>query len=352
MAETKKSTQSKKEETTKKTAAKKTDTKATKPAAKTTKPAAKTTKPAAKAAKPAAKATTKTTAKAQPKTTAKAGSKATAAKTTKTTKATAKKTTKDTPVEKKKPVVKTTTTKGFEIKGSGDIDNLLDILSVNPVETPKVEEPKPATKKPAPKAKKEETKAAPKKAPAKAKEAKKVVEVKRPERKAKNFTKEEKVLYKRLDEAFTYVANLTMVIEERTMDTKQIPDLTLGELHVLEVVNRELTMPMTKVANELKITVGSLTTCVNRLVKKEYLFRERDENDHRIIKISTTPKAKKVLKVHEQFHTDILYGILDGVTIRDATKVLTQVARTLENYINPKEKNYEKPIDKKKTKNL
>ena len=345
MAETKKSTQSKKEETAKKTAAKKTDAKATKPAA-------KTTKPAAKAAKPAAKATTKTTAKAQPKTTTKAGSKATAAKTTKTTKTTAKKTTKDTPVEKKKPVVKTTTTKGFEIKGSGDIDNLLDILSVNPVETPKVEEPKPATKKPAPKAKKEETKAAPKKAPAKAKEAKKVVEVKRPERKAKNFTKEEKALYKRLDEAFTYVANLTMVIEERTMDTKQIPDLTLGELHVLEVVNRELTMPMTKVANELKITVGSLTTCVNRLVKKEYLFRERDENDHRIIKISTTPKAKKVLKVHEQFHTDILYGILDGVTIRDATKVLTQVARTLENYINPKEKNYEKPIDKKKTKNL
>ena len=37
---------------------------------------------------------------------------------------------------------------------------------------------------------------------------------------------------------------------------------------------------------------------INRLVKKEYLFRERDENDHRIIKISTTPKAKKALKVH------------------------------------------------------
>ena len=142
-----------------------------------------------------------------------------------------------------------------------------------------------------------------------------------------------------------------MVIEERTLDAKLINDLTLGELHVLEIVNKEATIPMTKVANQLKITVGSLTTCVNRLVKKEYLFRERDENDHRIIKVSTTQKAKKALKVHDLFHEQILLGVLDGVTIRDATKVMAQFARTLENYINPKEKNYDKPIETKKKKN-
>ena len=142
-----------------------------------------------------------------------------------------------------------------------------------------------------------------------------------------------------------------MVIEERTLDSNAINDLTLSELHVLEVVNKEASIPMTKVANQLKITVGSLTTCVNRLVKKEYLFRERDEVDHRIIKVSTTQKAKKALKVHDLFHEQILLGVLDGVTIRDATKVMAQCVRTLENYINPKEKNYENPIDTKKKKN-
>ena len=51
-------------------------------------------------------------------------------------------------------------------------------------------------------------------------------------------------------------------------------------------------------------------------------------------------KAKKVLKLHDKFHEDILLGVLDGVTIRDATKVMAQFNRVLENYINPKERTY------------
>ena len=42
--------------------------------------------------------------------------------------------------------------------------------------------------------------------------------------------------------------------------------------------------------------------------------------------------------MHDKFHEDILLGVLDGVTLRDATKVMAQFNRVLENYINPKEK--------------
>lgn len=339
MATTKKSTQEEtkakktttKKETTTKTAEKKT-TKAT--------TAKKTTEK-----KPAAKSAAKSTTKAATKTTAK---KATTTAKKATTKAAAKPEVKE---EKKKVTTKQVTTQGFSVnQNKNEVDDLLSILSVETDDTPK----------PAPKEKKTAEKPTAKTATKDKKDSKtqaatkkpKPAEIKRPERKEKKFTKEEKALYKRLEDAFSYVANLTMVMEERLLDKKAIPDLTLGEIHVLEVVDKEAVMPMTKIANELKITVGSLTTCVNRLVKKEYLFRERDAEDHRVMKISTTQKAKKVLKLHDRFHEDILYGILDGVTIRDATKVMTQVARTLENYYNPKEKNYEKPIDSKKKKNI
>lgn len=166
------------------------------------------------------------------------------------------------------------------------------------------------------------------------------VDAKKNEKKLKSMSKEEKQMYKKLWEHFNYVANLTMVIEERMMDTKVIPDLTIGELHVLETVDRNNGKPMSKIANALKVTVGSLTIGVNRLVAKEYLLRIRDENDHRIVNLSVTPKAKKVLKAHDKFHEDILLGVLDGVTIRDATKVMAQFNRVLENYINPKERTY------------
>lgn len=324
----------KKEETTKKTAASKTST--SKKVATTKKePAKKATTKATTTKKETAKKTTTKTATTKKASASKASTKKPA--TTKKAATTTKKTT-----ETKQPkIVKANT--GIKIEQKGNEGDLLGLLSATPISTPEpvVETTKPKTTKKT----STTTKKTAEKQPTKTTTPTRVIH------KPKTFTKEEKVLYKRLEEAFNYVANLTMVIEERTLDAKLINDLTLGELHVLEIVNKEATIPMTKVANQLKITVGSLTTCVNRLVKKEYLFRERDENDHRIIKVSTTQKAKKALKVHDLFHEQILLGVLDGVTIRDATKVMAQFARTLENYINPKEKNYDKPIETKKKKN-
>ena len=171
---------------------------------------------------------------------------------------------------------------------------------------------------------------------------KKMPDVKRPQPKPRNFTKDEKVALKKLEEAFTYVANMTTVIEEKTMDYKQIPDLTISELHVVEMVNKNNNKPMTIIANKLNVTVGSLITCVNRLIQKDYLVRTRDEMDHRVILLSVTPKAKKVLKVHDKFHNDILLLALEGTPLSYAVKVMSQFAATLENYMNPKEEKEKK----------
>lgn len=332
------------EEKTKKTTAKKpTTTKTTTKKTETKKPATKKTETKTTTKKTTAK---KTDAKT---TTKKATTKKTETKTTK------KPTTKKSVVEPKKTKVVKTSEAGIKVvqkDNEGDLLGLLGAVPSTPTPVEEQVEEKTTPKKPTSKTTTKPTTTKPTTKKTEPKTKKPATTPTRPVHKARTFTKDEKVLYKRLEEAFNYVANLTMVIEERTLDEKLITDLTLGELHVLEVVNKEASIPMTKVANQLKITVGSLTTCVNRLVKKEYLYRERDENDHRIIKVSTTQKAKKALKVHDVFHEQILLGVLDGVTIRDATKVMAQFARTLENYINPKEKNYEKPIDTKKKKNI
>ncbi len=163
-----------------------------------------------------------------------------------------------------------------------------------------------------------------------------VVIVRPTPKKAKNFTKEEKVLYKKLQEAFNYVANFTNIIEERTMDIKQIPDLTVGELHVIEMVDQNNNKPMTLIAKKMKVTVGSLTISINRLVQKGYLLRTRHEMDHRIILVSITQKGKKVLKVHDQFHDVILGLVLDSLTLKQTLTVMNQFAMVLENYYDPK----------------
>ena len=141
-----------------------------------------------------------------------------------------------------------------------------------------------------------------------------------------------------------FIAN--NVVEERTMDTKQIPDLTVGELHVIEMVDQNNNKPMTIIANKLNVTVGSLITCVNRLIQKDYLVRTRDEMDHRVILLSVTPKAKKVIKVHDKFHNDILMLALENVALSHAAKVFGQFAETLDNYMNPKTPKEKAPKEK------
>lgn len=165
-------------------------------------------------------------------------------------------------------------------------------------------------------------------------------------KKTKELSKEDKVLYKQLAEAFEFVANMTNVIEDRTMDRKQIPDLALGELHVIETVNKNNNKPMTLIARKEHVTVGALTTCVNRLVQKGYLLRTRDEMDHRVILLSITQKGKKVLKAHDKFHEDILGLTLEGINLAQATKVMTQFARILEVYYDPSLLNEKEPAKK------
>lgn len=317
----------------------------------------------------------KTTKKADSKATTKSSTKKTATKTTtkkatttkaatkkttpkkETTKTTVKKTeTKVTPVKKVaqpktakvEPVVQTKQEENVKISYETDFyGNQVEVKTpITPVDTK--EEPKKRGRKPSdnplPKvSSKDLTIEPPKREPkVENKKAEKVVP-KEPEvivrptpKKVKVFNKEEKVLYKKLQEAFNYVANLTNVVEERTMDTKQIPDLTVGELHVIEMVDQNNNKPMTLIAKKLKVTVGSLTICINRLVQKGYLIRTRHEMDHRIILVSITQKGKKVLKAHDTFHENILGLVLEGVTLQQAMKVMTQFSLVLENYYDPK----------------
>lgn len=165
-------------------------------------------------------------------------------------------------------------------------------------------------------------------------------------KKQKELSKEDKVLYKQLCEAFDFVVNMGNVIEDRTMDRKLIPDLALGELHVIETVNKNNNKPMTLIARKEHVTVGALTTCVNRLVQKGYLLRTRDEMDQRVILLSITQKGKKVLKIHDKFHDDIIGLTLEGVNLAQATKVMTQFAHILEVYYDPSLLNEKEPAKK------
>lgn len=319
-------------------------------------------KPAAK--KPAAKKTTKAAPKkpAKVKIDAKTGvarvvESKSKAKTSTAKKATTKKTTTTKATITKKPATTRRVAKPKEVVETPIVEEVVQVEQT-PVETtpiivetpvveiepvvevaPQVEEVAVPAKKPRKISKRaqllKEQKAA-ERAAAKAAKLVPVVIVRPEPKKLKLATKEEKAQFKKLEDSFDYLVNLASVVEEKTMNKDEIPDITLGELHVIQMVKKFNNKPMTLIANNLKVTVGSLITCLNRLIQKDYIIRTRDEMDNRVILLSITPKAQKVLKAHDKFHDDILGLLLEnGVTLAQATKVLSTLNTVLEVYYDP-----------------
>ena len=83
--------------------------------------------------------------------------------------------------------------------------------------------------------------------------------------------------------------NDILKIEAAAIKQGEFSDLSVTENHIIEAIGKDREMTMTEVAKDLDITVGTLTTAINRLIKKEYVEKlELEENKDCIDVIKAT----------------------------------------------------------------
>ena len=98
-------------------------------------------------------------------------------------------------------------------------------------------------------------------------------------------------------------------LEEEAIITEDFKDLTNNDMHIIEAVGLE-GGNMSSIAAKLDITVGSLTTSMNSLVKKGYTERERSEKDRRIVYIHLTGKGRQAFHHHAKFHEQMTDAVM------------------------------------------
>lgn len=99
-------------------------------------------------------------------------------------------------------------------------------------------------------------------------------------------------------------------IEEYSIKKGEFKDLSITEIHTIEAVGLYGAKTMSEVAAALEITMGTLTTAVDKLIKKGYLERSRGSLDRRIVNINLTPRGKLAYRIHEKFHLDMVKAIM------------------------------------------
>lgn len=117
-----------------------------------------------------------------------------------------------------------------------------------------------------------------------------------------------------LNELLVELFNDILVIEQKSLKEGRFSDLSITEVHTIEAVGMYESRTMSEIAQDLSITVGTLTIAINNLVRKEYVERERSNKDRRVVMIKLTRKGKLIYRIHKKFHSDLIKHTIEGLT--------------------------------------
>lgn|SRR5690554_2784005 len=141
-----------------------------------------------------------------------------------------------------------------------------------------------------------------------------------------NKKKNRKLLNTLLVELFNHI----LLLEERNLKTRGLKNLTMTEVHIIEAIKKVEYPSMGEVAAKLMVTIGTLSTSINRLVQKGYVKSTRSEKDRRVVLLSLTEKGEEVFQIHESFHEKMINKVLEHSHLNDDELLISSLHKLLE----------------------
>ncbi|MDY0210524.1 MAG: MarR family transcriptional regulator [Acholeplasma sp.] len=137
-----------------------------------------------------------------------------------------------------------------------------------------------------------------------------------------------------INELLVEVFNHILSIEGQTLKERGVK-LSMTEVHVLEAISNSKLKTMGDVARKLRITLGTLTTSVDVLVRKKYVTRTRAKDDKRKVLLQLTDLALEVLKIHNGFHDEMIESFMNDLNI-EKDEALVKSLENISNYFKQK----------------
>ena len=130
--------------------------------------------------------------------------------------------------------------------------------------------------------------------------------------------------------------NHVMDVEASAVITEEYQDITNNDMHIIEAVGIGEPKNMSEIAKKLGVTVGTLTTNMNGLEKKDYIVRTRSSEDKRVVYITLTERGKKAFFHHRDFHKNMIKSAVAGLD-DDEKRMLYKCLVKLDDFFTPKD---------------
>jgi len=136
-----------------------------------------------------------------------------------------------------------------------------------------------------------------------------------------------------------------LLTEEKALSKGYFSNLSIAELHTLDAIGPYEARAMSETAARLGITTGTLTVAIDRLVRKGYVERHRDDKDRRVVRVNLTRQGKLAYRMHAKFHTLLVRRVMDPLD-DEKQKQLAKLVRDLDHFISEQYDKYSEEAER------
>lgn len=115
-----------------------------------------------------------------------------------------------------------------------------------------------------------------------------------------------------INDALVRTFDGVLKVEQAALRRSRFHDLSVTEMHTIQAIGPKDARSMGEVAAKLGVRVATLSACINKLVRKGYVVRRRDEKDRRVVLIELTHTGKVADRMHGIYHSRMIrYTLAD-----------------------------------------
>ena len=115
-------------------------------------------------------------------------------------------------------------------------------------------------------------------------------------------------------------------MEEEAKEQFNFKDLTLTQMHYLEMISELQNPNLTELAVAMKLTKPTITVLVDKLIEKELVYKVQSDADRRSTHLHLTERGKLINQMHEYAHRRMVEEIEKKISSDEAI----QLTRLLE----------------------
>lgn len=104
-------------------------------------------------------------------------------------------------------------------------------------------------------------------------------------------------------------------LEEEALRSMSQDKLSISELHMLEAIHKDPAQgrTITDIAQDLSITLPTVTVAINKLAQKGYVRKDKGRMDGRTVHVLLTEAGRRAEAAHRFFHRRMVHAVTQNI---------------------------------------